>query len=71
MITYTYTCMLKELLLHFEHDTLKFLRVGKTSKYSRKKIQKSDTNLINAKECFGFTNLSLKSRPLNKIMTKQ
>ena len=40
MITYTYTCMLKELLLHFEHDTLKFLRVGKTRKYSRKKFKK-------------------------------
>lgn len=32
--------MLKERLLHFEHATLKFLRVGKTSKYSRQKNSK-------------------------------
>ena len=32
--------MLKDLLLHFEHDTLKFLRAGKTRKYSRKKFKK-------------------------------
>ena len=43
----------------------------KNKEIFKKKIQKSYTNLINAKECFGFTNLSLKSRPLNKIMTKQ